>query len=111
MINDIKDTNVFKQHLKYKGYKTKMIKCDSCNQMHKRKNVVVVKGEFLCANCRKKLKGEKMPFVPFSPPMEKLLNKIYEVRPSHCEGPSISGHAYFNRLLIGKKFKIKIVEE
>lgn len=88
----------------------KKIKCDICKKEFRRKNVIRYKGKFVCISCRKKSYYKKNKKMPIVKSFKELLNKTYFVSPCGDE-EHLYGRTYFNRILIGKKFKIKLVEE
>ncbi len=89
----------------------KKIECDDCNQKHSSRNVIYFKGKYRCRNCRNKLEGCLIGMNLLIPKtVEECLDKIYEIRPTSVV-TNLSGTCYFNRILIGKKFKIKLIKD
>lgn len=88
------------------------VKCDECNKEYSTRGLVWFKGKFLCFLCRTKLKGFGMLHkIPFNKTMEELLDKTYEVKCASKNQNYPVGLTNFNRRLVGKKFKMILVEE
>lgn len=89
----------------------KKIRCDDCDKHYSSRNVIFFKGKYRCKMCRQKLPNSSMNSrLPFIKPIEEYLNKTYKITPK-SRNHNIGGMCYFNRVLIGKKFKIQIVED
>ena len=86
------------------GYK-KPVKCDDCNKKTRRPRII--KGKFLCYQCSVK----EINLMPNShiQKMEKVLNKTYEVRGYLSKKGTITASCTFPSILIGHKFKIKLI--
>lgn len=75
--------------------------CDNCNK--KTKSPHQFKGSFLCYKCYKK----RIIQIPREVTLFQAKNKIYEVKPRNKK--NTSGICNFPRILIGTKFKIKVL--
>ena len=88
--------------------------CENCKKEYRRKKLIFFKGRFLCYKCRRSfnIEGSTTNQVPFVRDMKELLDKVYEIRAvGKNKGFQVAGHTNFNRQLIGKKFKLQIIEE
>jgi|WetSurMetagenome_2_1015567.scaffolds.fasta_scaffold29320_4 hypothetical protein len=94
--------------------KSKRVICDGCMMPYNRNGIVYMKGKFLCSHCKAKREntkiGHRLPFLII--PLNEALDKIYFVRGHVAKDfRYANGYCYFPRILIGKKFKVVLVEE
>ena len=89
----------------------KKIKCDDCKNNYSSRNVILFMGKYRCKMCRNKMPNTAMNSRLHIPKkIEELLDKTYEIKPN-SKKTNISGICYFNAMLIGKKFKIQIIDD
>jgi len=88
-------------------------KCDECSRYFR--NLILVKGKFICRNCFKKypnyMSANNSPH-SWHLTLERALNKIYEIKGyKDKKRKHFYGYRHFPKILIGHKVKLILVDE
>lgn len=89
------------------------IQCDECLKKFRARNVILFRGKYICTNCKMKRKTTSMGLkFPQMISLQGALDKVYSVKLKfRGDGKWVYCDCAFPKILAGKKFKIKLIDE
>lgn len=91
------------------------IECQECGIYRRTRHVQAYKGKYLCYKCMQKTSGLRdnlsvSELITRGKNLDEALAKTYTIEMIYVKGMNKGGRCYFPRVLVGKRFKLKLVK-